>query len=145
MGIFAVGITAKDNANIKATASDSDIYSFGIVGVETTFSDAVTVEASGSVSALYAQAFNNYSGAYIAVSTDTNPENAVVYNGTDLLVSYEEESTIYDSAFKYVFIAAEAPAEPEPELNFFEQLIADIVSFFNSIIEFFSSFFSFLG
>ena len=90
-----------------------------------------------------------YDEPYILVSTDTNPENAVVYNGTDLLASYEDESCLYESEFKYVFIASEEPADPDapeepaPELNFFEQLIADIVSFFNSIVEFFSSLFSF--
>ena len=56
-----------------------------------------------------------------------------------------EETETETPLIKAIENAIEAPEEPEPELNFFEQLIADIVSFFNSIIEFFSSFFSFLG
>jgi len=149
-GIYTVNLTAKDNANVRSTGTDSDEYSFGIVGFEMNIGNEVTVEATGNNSALYSQEFTmEYDEPYILVSTDTNPENAVVYNGTDLLASYEDESCLYESEFKYVFIASEEPADPDapeepaPELNFFEQLIADIVSFFNSIVEFFSSLFSF--
>lgn len=163
IGIYTVNLTAKDNANVRSTGVDSDEYSVGILCAgKMNLADKSAVEATGNSFALYllSEITTDYDEPYILVSTDTNPENAVVYNGTDLLVSYEDLDleAFYESDFKYVFIASEEPADPEeptdpdapeepeepaPELNFFEQLIADIVSFFNSIVEFFSSLFSF--
>ncbi|MBQ3045633.1 MAG: hypothetical protein IJD49_06760 [Clostridia bacterium] len=148
LGIFMPSISISGNAKVTATAGDSEEFSFGLSCLDATIRNAATVEAKGSNSALYMNDFyeiTGYADVYIAISTDTNAENAVEWDYETLLAAYEHQETLHESPYKYVYIASEAPEEPEPELSFFEQLIADITAFFNSIIEFFTSLFSFLG
>lgn len=126
------------NALIVAKA-DTAKQSFGFAVRSLTVSNSAYVEILGENQAVYAEEtinLNSYTEPYVAVSTDTKAENAVDWDGTTALSG---EKSIY----KYVLIAPEKPAEPEPELSFFEKLIADIIAFFNSIIEFFASLFSF--
>lgn len=146
---FATGhLNVKDNANIKATASASDKYSYGIIGFDISINDCATVEAAGDNSAFFSESYEivDYKDLYIAVSTDKNPENAVEYDNSNPISAYEDANdVVHDSIYKYLLITSGAPEEPEPELNFFEQLIVDIVEFFDSIKAFFESLFSFLG
>lgn len=146
---FATGhLNVKDNANIKATASASDKYSYGIIGFDISINDCATVEAAGDNSAFFSDLYEivDYKDLYIAVSTDKNPENAVEYDNSNHISAYEDANdVVHDSIYKYLLITSGAPEEPEPELNFFEQLIVDIVEFFDGIKAFFESLFSFLG
>lgn len=151
IAVFApVGIIT-DNAKVTATADEAAEFSIGLASSEAKILNAATVEASGFYSALYSsEPFEilNYTDPYILVSKDTNPENAVVWDGTSNLESIENNSEVVEvvqSEYKYVLIAPEAPAEPEPEKSFFEQLIDDIASFFEMIIAFFTSLFTFAG
>lgn len=139
---FSIGIYGGNNnmelsgnATIVAKA-DTAKQSFGFAVKGLTVSNSVYIEISGENQAVYAEEpinLNGYTEPYVAVSTDTKAENAVDWDGTTALGGEE-------SIYKYVLIA---PEEPEPKLSFFEKLIADITAFFNSIIEFFASLFSF--
>lgn len=151
IGIFANNyFLSTGNANVKAIGSTDAEYSVGLAAIKLDIQNASTVEASGYMAALYSAEedykITGYENGYIVAGTDTNPENAVEFtNEHPLVLTGTDEERTEDGYYKYVFIAPEAPEEPEPELSFFEQLIADIVSFFNKIIDFFSSFFSFGG
>lgn len=151
IGIFTNNyFLSTGNANVKAIGSTDAEYSVGLAAIKLDIQNASTVEASGYMTALYSveedYKITGYENGYIVASADTNPENAVGFaNEHPLVLTGTDEERTEDGYYKYVFIASEAPEEPEPELNFFEQIIEDIISFFNKIIDFFSSFFSFGG
>lgn len=136
-GIYSDGgVAIGGNAQIIATA-DTSTQSYGLAIGNLAVSSNAYVEAVGEKSAIYTVNEVNpegYTTPYIIVSTDTNAENATEWDGTSALGGQS-------SYYKYVLIAPESPEEPE--LSFFEKLIADITAFFNSIIKFFASLFSF--
>ncbi len=136
-GIYSDGSVAiGGNAQIIATA-DTSKQSHGLAIGNLAVSSNAYVEAVGEKSAIYSVneiSPEGYATPYIIVSTDTSAENATEWDGISALGGQS-------SSYKYVLIAPESPEEPE--LSFFEKLVADITAFFNSIIEFLASLFVF--
>ncbi len=143
---YSAGIYSNGNVNIGGnaqviTTADAAEKSFGLAARTLTVASEAYIEAIGEKSAFYSENEINLEGCadpFIAVSDGTNSENATAWDGTSALGGENSE-------YKYVLIAPEAPAEPEPELSFFEQLLADISAFFTTVIAFLSSLFSFGG
>lgn len=113
-GMFSIGaysegylnITENSQLNAKAGLSDSE-YSFGIAAPVITFEDSATVESSGETSAIYTvdDLTLNYDSSCIIVSEDTNPENAVEWDGENSLAAYPKDDEIIESLYKYVSVS----------------------------------------
>lgn len=133
-GVYSDGVLTL-NGNASVTGKSLNYY--GIAVKELTVSDNAILEAEGGKQAIYCRNFtmHGHEDSVITVVRSDMSEQKIEWDGAAPLGSL-------DSFYSYVSIA---PAEPEPELNFFEQLIANIVEFFNSIRDFFSSLFSFGG
>lgn len=109
IGAYSEGyldITENSRLNAKAGTSDSE-YSFGIAAPLITFSDSATVESSGERAAIYTldDITLEYDSPYIIVSQDTNPENAVEWDGENSLAAYSENDGIIESLYKYISIS----------------------------------------
>jgi len=131
-GVYSDGVLT---LNGNASVTGKSLNHYGIAVKEFTVSDNAIFEAEGGKQAVYCQKFtlNGHEDYKITVVRSDMSEQKMDWDR-------EGELGSLDNFYSYVSIA---PAEPEPELNFFEQIIASIVNFFNKIAEFFSSIFSF--
>ncbi len=100
--------TGNSQLNAKADLSNPEYSSFGIAAVIIAFRDTATVESFGETTAIYSMndIALGYDSPYIIVSEDTNPENAVEWDGENSLVSYSENGEIIESIYKYVSISS---------------------------------------
>ena len=131
-GVYSEGVlTVAGNASV----SGESVFHYGIAAKELAVSENAILEAEGGKQAIYCQKFalNGHENSKITVVRSDISEQKIDWDGSSPLGSL-------DSFYSYVSISQ---AEPEPELNFFEQIIASIVEFFNKIALFFSSIFSF--